>query len=239
MKKIEQWDVPWVVLTFAARQYPFVKDSKYPSLVTYSNTYIQSYDSEQKRGVIVRDPINHERYYVPENERDPTYITLIGSPPDVKGHSIFIELARRFPEQQFLLVTHAEEYKNQQLPENIRLQDYIKDINELKREIYAKIKVLLLPSDHEAFGRVVLEATASDIPCVISNYPGLSEATFGLSNYVDDFRKPDPWELALRNVLENYDQEVERAKRVHAKLDYKRDVNHFRALVLDAINRYS
>lgn len=240
---IDIWNIPWVILTFGRNQYPVDELSKYPSLVTYSNSHIKSYDSKQKNGVIVRDPINHEQYRVPETNRDPTYITLIGDPPNVKGHSIFLEMAKRFPNEQFMLVT-KETYDD--IPSNVTLQGYIKDIEELKSKVYSKIKILLLPSAIEAFGRVVIEATASKIPCILSDFPGLSEATFGMSNYVP-FQSislndgiveynVDSWETEIRRVLNDYDNEVEKSGNILEKLNYERDVSHFRNLVLDIVN---
>ena len=237
--KIKEWNIPHVVLTFAPYQYVFNGDtSKYPSLVTYSNSYIKSKDSLQKNGYIVRDPINHTIYEIPKENMNPTYITLIGSPPNIKGHSIFIELAKKFPDLKFMLVTHSDEYKNIVLPVNILQIDYIKDIQELKNKVYSKTKVLLLPSTQEAFGRVTIEATASSIPCIISDYPGLSDATFQMSNYIKEYQDINKWEQELKRVLENYEEEVQKATNLKLKLNFEKDVDHFRNLVLEMIEKH-
>lgn len=238
--KTNGWNLPHVVLTFAPNQYTFNGEgAKYPSLVTYSNSYIQSKDPLQKNGHIVRDPVNHMMYEVKKEDMDPTYITLIGSPPNVKGHNVFIELAKRFTTLKFMLVTHSKEYENIVLPENVKLQDYIKDIDELKKTVYSKIKILLLPSIQEAYGRVVLEAIASNIPCILSDYPGLSDSTYQMSNYVNDYTNVDKWEEELKRVLENYDEEVEKSNQIKLKLDFERDVKCFRDLVLESIKKHN
>ena len=128
-----------------------------------------------------------------------------------------------------MLVT---EEKYSDLPKNITLSEYIKDIEELKNKVYSKTKVLLLPSIQEAFGRVTIEATSSNIPCIISDYPGLAEATFCMSNYITDYKNVDVWESELRRVLENYDDEVEKANKIRLKLDFERDVDSFRNVVI-------
>jgi glycosyltransferase involved in cell wall biosynthesis len=239
-KKIKQWNIPHVVLTFAPNQYTFNgEDSKYPSLVTYSNSYIKSNDPLQKNGYIVRDPVNHLIYEVKKENMKPIYITLIGSPPNIKGHNIFIELAKRFTTLKFMLVTHSKEYENIVLPYNIKLQDYIKDIDKLKKKVYSKIKVLLLPSIQEAYGRVVLEAIASNIPCILSDFPGLSEATYQMSNYVNDYKNIDKWEEELKRVLENYDDEVEKSNKLKLKLNFERDIKCFRDLVVESIKKHN
>ena len=239
-KKIKEWNIPHVVLTFSPNQYTFNGEfSKYPSLVTYSNSYIKSNDPLQKNGYIVRDPVDHMKYEVKKEDMEPLYITLIGSPPNIKGHNIFIELAKRFTTLKFMLVTHSNEYENIILPDNVKLQEYIKDIDELKNNVYSKIKVLLLPSIKEAYGRVVLEAIASSIPCIISDYPGLSDATYQMSNYINDYENIDKWEEELKRVLENYEDEVEKSNKIKLKLDFKRDIKYFNDLVLECIKKHN
>jgi len=190
-------------------------------------------DPKQKNGYIVRDPMNHERYIVPKNKRDPTYITLIGDPPEVKGHNVFIEIAKHFPDLQFMLVT-KHKYDPLEIPTNITLQGYLVNIEDLKDKVYAKTKVLLLPSAYEAFGRVTIEATASCIPCIISKYPGLPDATYNMSNYVQT-KDVNGWINELQRVLNNYEMEVEKSSRIRDKLDYERDLSYFRSLVFKAI----
>ena len=238
INNINQWNIPLVILTYGPSQYIFNKDSKYPSLVTYSNSYIKSNDTLQKNGYVVRDPINHKIYEITKENMDPTYITLIGSPPNVKGHNIFIELANRFENLKFMLVTDINHYKDIQLPNNITLVNYISDIEELKKNVYSKIKVLLLPSINEAFGRVTIEVIASNIPCIISDYPGLSDSTFNMSNYIKDYKDVNKWEEELKRVLENYENEVEKSNKIKLKLDFERDINEFRDLVIKCIENY-
>jgi glycosyltransferase involved in cell wall biosynthesis len=234
-KFIYKWNVPLITVTFGPNQYVKNPDGKYPTLVTYSNKYLKELDKDQQKGVVIRDPINHELYEVSKENKNSIYITLIGDPPEVKGHEIFIELARRFPDLKFLLVT---KHKYKDLPENITIQGYIKDIETLKNKVYAKTKILLLPSAYEAFGRVTIEATASDIPCIISDYPGLPEATFGMSNYVSPHQDIDAWEQELQRVIDNYDNEIDKSRKIHEKLDHDRDLKFFRNTVLRTINGF-
>jgi glycosyltransferase involved in cell wall biosynthesis len=221
---IKKWKVPHVVLTFAPNQYVYEKDCPYPSLITCSNSFIKSTCPE--RSYVVRDPINHKIYQVEKKESE--FITLIGDPPSIKGHKVFIELAKRNKDLPFMLVTN-EKYDD--LPENIKLQPYLHTLQELKEKIYAKIKVLLLPSIQEAFGRVTIEATASDIPCILSDYPGLSEATFKMSNYVKDYKNVDAWDRELKRVLNDYENEVQKAGKIREKLDFDKDMTYFYDLI--------
>lgn len=244
-KYIEAWNIPWIALTYSRMQYTPTPDMKYPSLVTYSNSYLKGFDKDQQNGIIVRDPINHKVYKV--NEKLPTYITLVGDPPEIKGHSLFFELAKRFPNEKFMLVTKHPYTSGGQndIPLNMTVVGHIKELEQLKEKVYSKIKVLLLPSAMEAFGRVTIEVTASKIPCIIAACPGLPEITFNMSNYVPSLctdRKieydVDAWETELNRVLGDYDNEVEKAGKILEKLDFERDAKHFRDSIFAVISKF-
>ena len=239
LNMIQSFNVPLINLTFAPKQYTFVENFKYPSAVTYSNSFIKNEDTEeQKNGYIIRDPVNYKVYEISEEDMNRRYITLIGSPPNVKGHELFIELAKLKPELSFMLVTHKKEYEDKELPENIKFQPYLSTIKELKNKVYSKTRVLLMPSTQEAFGRVAIEATASCIPCIISDYPGLSEATYKMSNYIEDYTNIKEWKKELERVLGDYDNEVEKARNIKNALDYDKDVNSFVKLVENTISSF-
>ena len=234
-KLVPKWKVPWMVFTYGSNQYVFRRDG-YPSMVTYPNEAQRTSDPNQKNAVIVRDPVDHRLYEIDPNQKDPTYITLIGDPPNIKNHALFIELAKRFPEEKFMLVT-KHNYEKGELSDNIKLQGYVTGIDNLKEFVYSKIKVFLLPSIQEAFGRVSIEAIASDIPCIISNFPGLPDATFGMSNYIDP-KDTDKWESELRRVLSEYPNEVEKSRQIHDKFDFDQDVNHVRDIIREVIENF-
>ena len=230
---VPKWKLPWIVFTYGTKQYKSVIDG-YPALVTYPNKSYREKDRENHmehkitKIITVRDPVDHTKYIVDPKNIVPTYITLIGDPPNIKGHTIFIEVAKRCPDLKFLLVTKT---KYTDLPDNIILSGYVKGIENLKEQIYSKTKVLLMPSYQEAFGRVVIEATASGIPCIISTYPGLSEATFNMSNYID-VEDIDGWVKELERVLGDYDNEIIKANKIKDRFDYDRDLSEVRDEIL-------
>ena len=227
-----KWKIPWMVFTYGTKQYKSVVDG-YPALVTYPNKAYREKDmvnhdsrNTQTKSIIVRDPVDHTKYEIDKDLMNPTYITLIGDPPGIKGHKIFIDVAEKCPDLKFLLVTKTQ-YDKISLGKNIVLSGYVKGIENLKEQIYSKTKILMIPSFQEAFGRVSIEATSSGIPCIISKYPGLSEATFEMSNYVD-VEDIDTWIKELRRVLGDYDNEVIKAMKIKTQLNYKKDLNKVR-----------
>jgi glycosyltransferase involved in cell wall biosynthesis len=62
---------------------------------------------------------------------------------------------------------------------------------------------LLVPSIDEPYGRVTVEAAMSGIPSVVSDLPGIREATSGLATFVCEGQS---WEAAVAGALETFDQ---------------------------------
>jgi glycosyltransferase involved in cell wall biosynthesis len=58
------------------------------------------------------------------------------------------------------------------IPTNVAIMGPVDDA----RDIYARTRILLMPSSYEPYGRVGLEAAASGIPTLASDVPGIREA---------------------------------------------------------------
>jgi glycosyltransferase involved in cell wall biosynthesis len=116
-----------------------------------------------------------------------------------KNPAVFYEMARRFPEQQFLGLLGGYGHQDiQELP-NV---EFIENTPDITGEFYSRCRVLLVPSHYESFGRVAVEAQASGVAVVASATPGLKEALRESALYAD----PDnmtQWETALEIVLNN------------------------------------
>jgi len=164
---------------------------------------------------------------------------LMINPCAVKGISIFLELARRFPEIPFDALrgwgTTPEDEARMAALSNIALLDSVADIE----EFLARGSVLLMPSLwYEGFGLIVMEAMLRGIPVIASDSGGLLEAKAG-TGYVIPVRPPEgyrmefdaahmprpvippqeigPWEAALGKLLEDEDEyraESARSRRV-------------------------
>ncbi len=111
---------------------------------------------------------------------DRGFVTLI-NPCAVKGLSIFLELARRFPGVEFAAVptwgTTAEDLAALAALPNVRLLAPAANVD----EIYRQTRVLLAPSLWgEAFGQVAVEAMLRGVPVLASDAGGLPEAKLGV-----------------------------------------------------------
>ncbi|MFF9631738.1 glycosyltransferase family 4 protein [Streptomyces fradiae] len=146
------------------------------------------------REMIVRPPVFAEEYATKPGKA----ITLINC-NEAKGGYVLEQLARRMPEQQFLAVRGA--YGEQILPNlpNVEIVGHVRG-EDMRQQVYARTKVLLMPSSYESWGRVGVEAMASGIPVVAHPTPGLAES-LGEAGIFVDRNDVDGYEAVLRKLL--------------------------------------
>jgi len=124
---------------------------------------------------------------------DGGYVTLVNA-CEIKGLTIFAELARRLTDVEFAAVrswgsTEAVLAPLRRLT-NLRVLDPDPDID----KIFARTRVLLAPSLWgEAFGQIVVEAMLRGVPVLASDSGGLPEAKLGL-DYVLPVRTIEKYE---------------------------------------------
>jgi glycosyltransferase involved in cell wall biosynthesis len=70
------------------------------------------------------------------------------------------------------------------------------------QEVYAKTKILLVPSQYESWGRVAVEAMSSGIPVIANPTPGLKEAlgNAGIFCYREDV---SAWTREIKRLMED------------------------------------
>ncbi len=159
----------------------------------------------------------------PEYDNFNKQSVLMINPSVVKGLPIFLELARRFADKEFLALkgwatTKADEVAMRALP-NVRVLETVAGID----EVFAESTVFVAPSLwYEGFGLVVTEALLRGIPVLASAHGGLNEAAASsryrlpvkpITNWLpqqDETGMPigvieaqdiEMWERALRELL--------------------------------------
>jgi glycosyltransferase involved in cell wall biosynthesis len=164
------------------------------------------------------DPGGHPQLGRFENR----FVSMV-NPCAVKGISIFLALADRFPDVEFAAVptwgTTAADFEELRKRPNISVLAPVDDIDDLLRQT----RVMLAPSLWaEARSRVILEAMSRGIPVMASAVGGLAEAMLGVdyllpvnpvSHYrpeVDELMVPavdippqdvSPWAAVLERLL--------------------------------------
>jgi hypothetical protein len=175
-----QLDAWWTGMTLAARhRRPYVYFMHIggtpraqlvgvPDLTVFSSRFLQERHAWLTPSLVVHPPIIAADYTTEPGDA----VTLVNLTED-KGASLFWALAERFPERPFLGVRGwGPQLVPEAVPDNVEVIGPIDDM----RTVYARTRVLLVPSVYESFGRVPLEAGVSGIPTIAHPADGLRES---------------------------------------------------------------
>ncbi|MGX8909245.1 glycosyltransferase family 4 protein [Streptomyces netropsis] len=174
-----------------------------------------------RRTIVVRPPVIAEEYRTTPGD----CATLVNLNAD-KGGELFWQLAAWTPEWKFLGVRGA--YGQQIMPPprlpNCEVAESVTG-KEMREHVYARSRVMLMPSIYESWGRVAVEAFASGIPVIAHPTPGLVEALgeAGIFAYRDDL---NAWTHALLSLRDpkNWARASRRAKARSAELSAAPDL---------------
>lgn len=203
---------PLVHLVHNDKQLSFhnVKDSR-AQLLIFNTEWLREAYAEAKfepiNPSIVMHPIVDPEQYKTERfgAEAVTFVNLTVT----KGALVFYELAKRFPDVPFYGIRGA--YGDEHLPPtdipNLKIFNQMPDL----RPIWAKTRVVLMPSDYESFGRVAVEAACSGIPAIVSPTLGLKEA-LGEAGIFLDRNNVDAWEQELEKLFSDEIYYQERSK---------------------------
>lgn len=140
--------------------------------------------------VIVRPPVRAADYRTTPGD----HITLVNLHKP-KGGDVLWRLAERMPGHRFLAVKGAYGEQIVSQAPNVEVVEHVPPAQMAER-VYARTRVLIMPSEYESWGRVGVEALASGIPVVATPTPGLCESLGEAGIFVerDDL---DGWVAAL------------------------------------------
>lgn len=184
--------------------------------------YIQQHLGRE--AAVIHPPIYGQPPYRQFGRFGSGFVLMI-NPCAVKGLSLFLALAERFPEIEFAALngwgtTAADRAALERVP-NTRLLKNVPGIE----EVLEQARLLLMPSVwYEGFGLIAMEAMLRGLPVIASNSGGLMEAKTGTGYVVpvrpveryervfDDTLMPkavvppqelEPWAAALHTLLTN------------------------------------
>ena len=190
---------------------------------------------------VIHPPMYGHPPYPAFGRFDSGYVLMI-NPSVVKGLSIFLALAQRFPEVEFAglagwATTTADRTAMSRLA-NVRVLETVPSID----EALSHARLLLMPSLWlEGFGLIAMEAMLRGLPVIASDSGGLKEAKAGTGFVIpvkpierfeavfDETHMPKPvdvpqdigpWAEALRVLLTDraaYEQEAHRSRDVAVK----------------------
>ncbi|WP_326768672.1 glycosyltransferase family 4 protein [Streptomyces sp. NBC_01591] len=196
------------------------RDLGRPSLAWFpSQACRDDYPTYRGRTLVLPPPIDPGRYQVTPG----SMVTLSGS-TTAKGADVLAAVAERMPDTSFLLVRAAGHEPGPQ-PRNVTLVDRTDP-----RDIYARTRVLLVPSTTESYGRAGVEAMLSGIPVLAAPLPGMREALGDAATYIprEDTAR---WVAELRRLTDPAVYAAASARcRAHAEgLDYAENLKAFEA----------
>ncbi|HEY6277606.1 MAG TPA: glycosyltransferase [Streptosporangiaceae bacterium] len=137
--------------------------------------------------------------------RTPEFVTFV-NPIDVKGLPVALAVARLLPHRRFLFAEAWNTARSQRRHLDAELAR-LPNVTFRRRsvglkEAYRATAVLLMPSQWpEAFGRVVVEASANGIPVVASRVGGIPEAAGESGVLLDAGASADKWAEAVEQFL--------------------------------------
>ena len=193
-------------------------------LVVFNTKWIKNLNSTQAHKIVVHPPVDRKLF---KTKTSKEYITLVNLTP-AKGVDIFIQLAKLFPDHKFLGVKGGY-WKSEQANINLPNVTIIENTPNMRDEVYAKSKIVLMPSTYETYGMVASEAIASGIPVVATPTAGLKENLGDAGVYArrgtNDVAR---WQEALNKLLTDeafYDEiskkSVERSKFINIQDELK------------------
>lgn len=199
--------------------------------VANSEWMAQEHRKESKAPVIVVRPYVRTDDYVTKPGRKVTLVNLFEN----KGGPQFWRIAEAMPDVQFLAVRggYGEQVIPDTIPENVTVID---NTANMRDDVYAETKILLMPSDYESWGRVGVEAMASGIPVVAHPTPGLTESLGDAGTFVhrDDTAG---WVKAIRSLRspKNLSAASKAAKARVAQLNTHRDLDTWVAAIENVV----
>lgn len=172
---------PLVHLVHNDRQLQFHRVKPGPEVLVVPNSeWIARELAWPGNSIICRPPVSTKRYRATPGDA----ITLVNL-THAKGSSVFYSLAQAFPERPFLAVCGAYGVQDRRRANKARNVELIEQTPDIVNDVYARTRIVVMPSSYESWGRVAIEAAACGIPTIAHPTPGLTEALGTAGIFVD------------------------------------------------------
>lgn len=153
------------------------------SLTTHMQNFLIQNGVDRSRIVLIPNMINIENNFVPRNNyKQPVVIGTMARFVQNKGIDVFLTSLLKLKERNYnfkaIIGGNGEEAeKLHTLSKNLGLEHYVSFIGWVKdkKEFFDSIDIFCLPSVHEPFGIIVLEAMKFCVPMVCTKTQGPSE----------------------------------------------------------------
>ncbi|MBG6089907.1 glycosyltransferase family 4 protein [Actinomadura viridis] len=150
-----------------------------------------------EQSIVVRPPVLGDDYRTTPGD----HVTLINLNAD-KGGALFWQVAERLPDLRFLGVkgAYGQQIERRGGLPNVEVVEHMPG-ERMRDEVYARTRILLVPSASESWGRVAVEAMASGIPVVAAPTTGLAEC-LGEAGIFAERGDVDAWVEAVQALTD-------------------------------------
>lgn len=169
-------------------------------LLIFNTEWIEKKSTYHCDSIIVHPPVDKSHFTFTKGKRE--YITLVNVAKP-KGSDMFYHLAKKFPKYKFLGVEGGY-WKDLQIASDLPNVKLIKQTDNMKDDVYAKSKIVIMPSSYESFGMVAAEAMACGVPVVVSDTPGLIE-NVGDGGFIIPTNMLSMWEKVIDTLMQDKD----------------------------------
>ena len=190
-------EYPFAVMLKKMMQTAFMSAN---NIIANSEFLANFYSSLYKRSLNVIYPYGFEKAVDDKSGSvNDGYITMI-TPVKNKGVDIFIKIAQKLPELNFLAIGRTEENIKKEIVQvpNLTYEEWTDD----KKKIFSNTSIIIVPSLwDEPFGRICVEALANNLPVIASNKGGIPEAVGKGGILINDPYDIDSWVNTIKDIL--------------------------------------
>jgi glycosyltransferase involved in cell wall biosynthesis len=196
-----------------------------PSLLVLNSEWMADHLGHPQRSIIVRPPVDPALY-----ETTPGDLVTQISLTEGKGGHLFWALARAMSGTRFLAVlgSYGDQLMPTPVPPNVTVAGPF-DGRRMRDQVYARTRILLVPSDYESWGRVATEAMCSGIPVIAHRAQGGLAENLGDAAIWADRDDPGTWvrEITRLGKRAAWEKASEASRKRSAELDPAADLERW------------
>lgn len=191
---------PVIHIVHNTHRRPDIVEANEAQYIVYNSEHAREAVGYNHLSTVLHPPCDWKHYDTEVDSSKSEYITLINLDHNKGGH-ILRQIAEAMPERKFIGVvgSYSEPAKYGQYtdqPSNVQVLPKTPTI----KEVYAKTRILIMPSAYESWGRTATEAMASGIPVISTQTPGLRENCGKAGIYIQDRDNIAAWVTEIKKL---------------------------------------